>query len=338
MSDSNAAADLAANAAAIASADATAEAMDAGVLDGVVDASHVDAGTRETVNMGVIGSLEDQKHPAQAIRMSPEELHQRKETAVMFLLFIVLFQTALCLFSTRYPKRFREVTLVLLGLYPVLVIFRHQDVAAVIFFSIWLFWSLRTAQVCRLALERPLQAKTPELVYQWFLKTHTVCYVLGMGSLYCFILVPGPALLLLFFALYFGVLGRDCCEICAERISSTVGFSKYDEPPTNLCALCGDELRPMLDIMSGTVEEEKAAASVIKLGCSHEFHATCIRGWCIVGKKQTCPFCLEKVDLKGIVPDLPWNSRRISVLWVQLLTLIRFLVVCKYALSPQVRR
>ena len=31
--------------------------------------------------------------------------------------------------------------------------------------------------------------------------------------------------------------------------------------------------------------------------CS-SFHEFCIRGWCIVGKKQTCPYCKEKVDLK----------------------------------------
>ena len=28
------------------------------------------------------------------------------------------------------------------------------------------------------------------------------------------------------------------------------------------------------------------------------FHEFCIRGWCIVGKKQTCPYCKEKVDIK----------------------------------------
>lgn len=31
---------------------------------------------------------------------------------------------------------------------------------------------------------------------------------------------------------------------------------------------------------------------------SLRFHEFCIRGWCIVGKKQTCPYCREKVDLK----------------------------------------
>lgn len=33
------------------------------------------------------------------------------------------------------------------------------------------------------------------------------------------------------------------------------------------------------------------------------FHEFCIRGWCIVGKKQTCPYCNEKVDLKRMMSN-----------------------------------
>ena len=39
------------------------------------------------------------------------------------------------------------------------------------------------------------------------------------------------------------------------------------------------------------------------------FHEFCIRGWCIVGKKQTCPYCKEKVDLKRLFPN-PWEVSR----------------------------
>jgi len=38
------------------------------------------------------------------------------------------------------------------------------------------------------------------------------------------------------------------------------------------------------------------------------FHEFCIRGWCIVGKKQTCPYCKEKVDLKRLFPN-PWEVK-----------------------------
>jgi RING finger protein 121 len=47
-----------------------------------------------------------------------------------------------------------------------------------------------------------------------------------------------------------------------------------------------------------SVDEEGVLENTYRLTCGHEFHEFCIRGWCIVGKKQTCPYCHEKVDLK----------------------------------------
>ena len=44
-------------------------------------------------------------------------------------------------------------------------------------------------------------------------------------------------------------------------------------------------------------------ASVPWLNITFRFHEFCIRGWCIVGKKQTCPYCKEKVDLKRMFPS-----------------------------------
>lgn len=54
------------------------------------------------------------------------------------------------------------------------------------------------------------------------------------------------------------------------------------------------------------------------------FHEFCIRGWCIVGKKQTCPYCQEKVDLKRMFKN-PWEKPH--VLFGQLLDFIRYFVV-----------
>ena len=53
------------------------------------------------------------------------------------------------------------------------------------------------------------------------------------------------------------------------------------------------------------------------------FHEFCIRGWCIVGKKQICPYCKEKVDLKRMLAN-PWEKPH--VLYGQLLDWIRWLV------------
>ena len=54
------------------------------------------------------------------------------------------------------------------------------------------------------------------------------------------------------------------------------------------------------------------------------FHEFCIRGWCLVGKKQTCPYCREKVDLKRMFHQ-PWEKPH--VLFGQLLDFIRYFVV-----------
>lgn len=52
----------------------------------------------------------------------------------------------------------------------------------------------------------------------------------------------------------------------------------------NVCAVCGNELL-VSEKESGVIED------TYKLSCHHVFHEFCIRGWCIIGKKQTCPYC-----------------------------------------------
>ena len=54
----------------------------------------------------------------------------------------------------------------------------------------------------------------------------------------------------LFYGLYFGVLGRDFAELCSWRMNQAMGYSKKDddEPqrllPRHICALCAVKLRP----------------------------------------------------------------------------------------------
>ena len=57
--------------------------------------------------------------------------------------------------------------------------------------------------------------------------------------------------------------------------------------------------------------------------CSR-FHEFCIRGWCMIGKKQTCPYCQEKVDLKRLFRN-PWEKPH--MLYGQLLDFVRYFVV-----------
>ncbi|CAG8527478.1 9169_t:CDS:2 [Ambispora leptoticha] len=89
-------------------------------------------------------------------------------------------------------------------------------------------------------------------------------------------------IILLCYGLYFGVLSRDFVEICTDRMASTLGYYNRDGFPRKhlravICAVCG-----------GSTENKQE--NVHQLTCRHVFHEECIRGWCLIGKKDICPY------------------------------------------------
>lgn len=67
-----------------------------------------------------------------------------------------------------------------------------------------------------------------------------------------------------------------------------------------------------------------ASREKFSLNCGHVFHELCIRGWTIVGKKETCPYCKEKVDLRMFRTHV-WDEGMRAFLG--LIDWMRFLVV-----------
>jgi RING finger protein 121 len=72
-------------------------------------------------------------------------------------------------------------------------------------------------------------------VYTWFLAAYKVSVAVGMtgyvmlifeifglGILINLILPQGTSILLIWYGLYFGVLGRDCAEVAADQMVSAV--------------------------------------------------------------------------------------------------------------------
>lgn len=101
-------------------------------------------------------------------------------------------------------------------------------------------------------------------------------------------------------------------------------------PPPNLCALCGGELRAAGESVDDAHFGEahaaagQAAEQLFELECAHTFHEFCLLGWTIVGKKDTCPFCGDKVSLTKIAGASPW--KRQSLGWSWLLDMVRYLL------------
>ena len=257
------------------------------------------------------------------------------------------------------------------------------------FVAAWLLYSLSTGyMLARVAfLEKPLRPSTPRAVFIWFLAAHKLSVAAGVAGYAALVLsmflaafgLPallsdGAGLTLLWYGLYFGVLGRDAAEVAADRTAASLGAGTKLTSSVRQCGLCcGDlvdgleELVPVAvpppisvapppDAFYRNTFGEKAAAgplptppsssssssssapsqpilaarggvgdATVQLACKHLFHGTCVRGWCVVGKKDTCPCCREKVDLRAVFAGRPWETRNLS--WLQMLDMLRYLVV-----------
>ena len=94
----------------------------------------------------------------------------------------------------------------------------------------------------------------------------------------------------------------------------------------DVCAVCANKIYKSnleTNIPDDDVDEPMRNERIYTLSCNHSFHEFCIRGWVVVGKLQTCPYCKEKVDLKRMFKN-PWEKPHLF--FGQLLDWIRYLV------------
>ncbi|XP_029651168.1 RING finger protein 121-like [Octopus sinensis] len=283
------------------------------------------------------------------------------EMILILLATLVVAQFLLVQWKERHFRSFKRATLLGMWLIPLAFSIKFHWYRFVI---VWIIFSVVTAFVTLKATAKPLSGNTPRLVYKWFLFLYKLSYTMGLiGYFIIMFTIFGLnllflirfqaamdfAMLILFYGLYFGVVGRDFAEVCSDTMAAHIGFYTPSGLPNRdydwrLCAVCGNPtsvssdrtssddsryLEHRNDIDSDSDDPDNvrpvvAAEKICKLTCGHSFHEFCIRGWCIVGKKQTCPYCKEKVDLKRMFPS-PWE--RPHVLYGNLLDWIRYLVV-----------
>ncbi|KAM7112821.1 LOW QUALITY PROTEIN: RING finger protein 175 [Ciconia maguari] len=239
------------------------------------------------------------------------------EMVLVLIATLVVAQIVLVHWKQRHCQSYNVVTLLQMRVVPLYFTIRLYWWRSL---SMWGMLSVTTSYITFRATRKPLSGRTPHyvlfcwLVYKWFL--YELSYAIGIvGYLAIMFTIFGFhlffriesddsmdfAVTLFFYGLYYGVMGGEFAEICSDYMASTIGFYNISGIPTRnlsneICAVCGQKI--FVDI-----NEEGIIENTYQLSCNHMFHESCIHGWCIVGKNQTCPYCPEKVDLKRMLSN-----------------------------------
>lgn len=264
------------------------------------------------------------------------------EMVIILIATLIIGQALLVQWRLKSPKTYNSATLLLLWIVPLCFSIYYSWYR---FLSVWSVFTLIVSLVLRKACwKQQISPDTPRFVYRVFLFMFRVSLTIGtvgyvsflltmLGINLMFMISPETAFdfsfLCLFYGFYFGVVIRDISDMCSTSIAKKVGYYKEDgcgnkekllhrNLAPNICAICGNAM------FSGLFSEEKTSEEkTVKLSCEHTFHEYCIRGWVMVGKKNTCPYCSEKVDVRGLM-NHPWE--KYNLMYAQLLEWIRYLV------------
>ncbi|KAJ3062669.1 hypothetical protein HDU98_001467 [Podochytrium sp. JEL0797] len=228
---------------------------------------------------------------------------QHASMAMILLFSLVAFQLVLTVWKRTHKNSFNLVSLVGLWFVPAGIAWSAGNAR---YLACWALFSVVNGVVVRKAIwESPMRSETPRLVYRWYSYVYSASVIVGAEEVEISMFRGGVTIL--FYALYFGMLGRDFVDRLSDRMAlnmgyhSKTGFPKKHLRP-NVCAICGESTavrnsgEPTSYSHSSKKKEDGASSShgVIKMNCGHPFHEDCIRGWTIIGKKDCCPYCKEK--------------------------------------------
>ena len=149
------------------------------------------------------------------------------------MLLMVGAQTGLFLWKKRSRKTYELVTLIGLWLMPAIFSFHLKFWR---FLLVWVIYSTVTGRLLFLCTQKKLARTTPRQVYSFFLGIFRVCkiigvagYVLvlleifGLGPVMRLVLPKDLALDLVWYGVYFGIMGRDCAQVASDGLAAQLG-------------------------------------------------------------------------------------------------------------------
>ncbi|KAK6089306.1 hypothetical protein P3W45_001714 [Vairimorpha bombi] len=198
----------------------------------------------------------------------------------------------------------------------------------ILFPFIWLTYAIFMIFIYYKINKKPLQKdmprKTFDIFKSLFIITNIGIFIFQTLTIISFMFFPQAAVdnfLYLMIFVYFGLLSREVIFFLSETMASNTGFYSKEGVPSrknnnSLCMIC-------TKIFDNT-------ELVHTLICNHSFHETCIKGWCIIAKKNSCPHCKKGVDLSTIPKDL-WY--RTEVWFYPLINTLRNFIVFSVSIT-----
>ncbi|KAF2070557.1 hypothetical protein CYY_008120 [Polysphondylium violaceum] len=264
--------------------------------------------------------------PLEGEHKGHEDLHSN--ILLYLLLWSICLQVILIFWKQHRPISFYKATLSFLWFYPLFYATYHVFYRFLIIFTLF---NALFVYMYVLSTRNPIGRKTPKVVFSVFYILFLNSIVFSGLSVVVFFLF-GHFEIPLFYSLYFGVMSRDLSELCSDKIANVLGLGGGKLLPTSqvsssYCAICTTNLKDsssfhnnlMISNISFKQSLESKFDRIMKkffsqepfeLSCKHVFHEWCIRGWVIIGKKNCCPTCNEKCEIK--LTKNPWDQQVLS--------------------------
>lgn len=123
-------------------------------------------------------------------------------------------------------------------------------------------------------------------------------------------------------------------------MATSLGYYSKSGFPTkhlreSVCAICGLDTDNTRDSTLGIITKlfqilqfqgsKLNSYKIVALECKHKYHESCIRGWLLVGKKDMCPYCKEKTDMRQFNGTNPWETTQ--HLYLSVIDALRYILV-----------
>ncbi|WUR03640.1 RING finger protein 121 [Vairimorpha necatrix] len=154
--------------------------------------------------------------------------------------------------------------------------------------------------------KKPLHKNMPRMIFNIFKNLFFITNI-GICALQSFTILSFfffssyivSSFLSLLTIVYFALLSRELVFLFSETMASNTGFySREGIPQRNnnesLCMIC-----------TKVFDNSEPIHTLI---CNHNFHETCIKGWTMIAKKKSCPYCKKGVDLDTFSKDIWYQS------------------------------